>query len=230
MNTNSNSYTLIYASVMVVTVAFVLAFTSSVLKDKQEQNVRLDKMKQILIALRVDTKDADIETLYREYVTADPILSMDGTVQAESGGFDLSAKEELAKQPADFPQLPYYLCRVNGQIKYVMPLYGKGLWDDIWGYVALNEDKTTVYGTYFSHKSETPGLGAEIALPAFQKQFEGKLLMKDDHIALSVVKNGKITQPEYEVDGITGGTITSKAVDSMIKECLGLYYSFLTQK
>ncbi len=230
MNTNSNSYTLIYASVMVVIVAFVLAFASASLKEKQDENVRLDKMKQILTALKIDTKDADIKALYKEYVTADPILSVNGTVESEEGGFNVPVKEELAKKADQNPELPLYICKVNGEIKYVMPLYGKGLWDDIWGYVALNADKQTVYGAYFSHKGETPGLGAEIATPGFQQQFEGKYLMKGNAIALSVAKSGKVQDPNYEVDGISGGTITSKAVDSMIKECLGLYHDFLTKK
>lgn len=230
MNTNSNTYTLIYASVMVIIVAFVLAFTSASLKERQEENVRLDKMKQILMALNIDTKNADVKALYQEYVISDPILSADGSLKAEQGGFTVSVKEELAKKPEQDPDLPFYVCKVNGEIKYVMPLYGKGLWDDIWGYVALNADKETVYGSYFSHKGETPGLGAEIALPPFQKQFEGKHLMKDGTVALSVAKHGKVTDPEYEVDGISGGTITSNGVDAMIKECLGLYNHFLTDK
>ncbi len=230
MNTNSNSYTLIYASVMVVIVAFVLAFTSAALKEKQEENVRLDKMKQILTALKVETKGADVNALYAQYVVSDPILAVDGSVKSEQGGFNVNAKEELARKAAQNPDLPYYICQVDGAVKYVMPLYGKGLWDDIWGYVALDEDKQTVYGAYFSHKSETPGLGAEIALPVFQKQFEGKWVMKENEIGLSVAKAGKVMYKEYEVDGISGGTITSKAVDAMIKECLGLYHPFLTDK
>lgn len=230
MNTNSNSYTLIYASVMVIIVAFVLAFTSASLKDKQEENVRLDKMKQILTALKVDTKNADVKALYDEYVVSDPILSVDGSVKSETGGFDVNVKHELFKKPEENPDLPYYICKVNGEVKYVMPLYGKGLWDDLWGYVALNEDRQTVYGTYFSHKGETPGLGAEISLPAFQQQFEGKHLMKDDKVALTVAKNGRVTDPGYEVDGISGGTITSNGVDAMIKDCLGLYTHFLTDQ
>lgn len=228
MNTNSNSYTLIYASVMVIIVAFVLAFTSASLKEKQAENVSLDKMKQILTALRVDTKGADVKALYDQYVISDPILSADGSVQSEQGGFHVNAKEELAKKAAQSPALPYYICRVDGLTKYVLPLYGKGLWDDIWGFVALNEDKQTVYGAHFSHKGETPGLGAEIALPVFQKQFEGKYVFREDAIGLSVAKSGKVMYPDYEIDGISGGTITSKAVDAMIKECLGLYKPFLT--
>ena len=176
MNTNSNSYTIIYASVMVVIVAFLLAFVSSSLKDIQNKNQELDTKKQILSALNIrDVKDADAE-----------------------------------------------------YTKYVVPVYGAGLWGAIWGYVALNADKDTVYGVYFSHASETPGLGAEIAGAAFQNEFSGKKVLKDGQVALAVEKNGKVTDPAYQVDGISGGTITSKGVDAMIKACLSQYDKFLT--
>ncbi|MBP1613424.1 MAG: Na(+)-translocating NADH-quinone reductase subunit [Bacteroidetes bacterium] len=227
MNTNSNSYTIIYASVMVVIVAFVLAFTSASLKSTQNKNVELDKMKQILHALNVDTKDQDAEKVYKQYVKADQIMNAAGEVVAETGGFKIEMKSELAK-PLEKRQLPLYLCEVEGKTKYVLPLYGAGLWGPIWGYVGLNDDKNSVFGVYFSHQGETPGLGAEISTADFQKQFSGKQVLKDGVVALGVEKNGKVTEPNYQVDGISGGTITSKGVDAMLKSCLGQYDKFLT--
>ena len=106
----------------------------------------------------------------------------------------------------------------------MVPVFGV-----LWGYVALNEDKDTVYGTYFSHASETPGLGAEIATDHFQNEFVGKKTLENGSITLGVVKNGKVEKPEYQVDGISGGTITSVGVDTMLKACLGSYMSFLTK-
>lgn len=191
MNTNSNSYTIIYASVMVVIVAFVLAFTSASLRDTQNKNVELDKMKQILHALNVDTKGQDAEKVYKEYVKADQILNAAGEVVAQEGGFKIDMKAELAK-PLEKRQLPLYVCQVNGQTKYVLPLYGAGLWGPIWGYVGLNDDKDSVFGVYFSHQGETPGLGAEISTSAFQAQFTGKKVMKDGAVALAVEKNGRL--------------------------------------
>ena len=90
--------------------------------------------------------------------------------------------------------------------------------------------KNTIFGTYFSHASETPGLGAEIALPHFQSLFVGKHVMEGESVALSVVKNGKVANPEFEVDGISGGTITSNGVDAMLKNCMAQYTKFLTTK
>jgi Na+-transporting NADH:ubiquinone oxidoreductase subunit C len=211
---------------MVVIVAFLLAFVSSSLKETQTKNVELDKMKQILSALNVDTKGQDAEALYNKYVKADQVLNANGEVVAENGGFKLNMATEMGKDEAE-RQLPLYVCDVDGQTKYVIPLSGAGLWGAIWGYVGLDDDKNTVYGVYFSHESETPGLGAEITSTKFQSQFPGKKVLKDGEIALGVEKNGKVTEPDYQVDGISGGTITSKGVDAMIKNCMGQYSNFL---
>ncbi|MCC8187529.1 MAG: Na(+)-translocating NADH-quinone reductase subunit C [Bacteroides sp.] len=229
MNTNSNSYTVIYASVMVIIVAFVLAFISASLQDRQQSNVELDKKKQILSALNINTKGQDAEALYNQYVKADQILNASGEVVSEQGGFEIEVKAELAKD-LQARQLPLYVCEVEGATKYVLPLYGAGLWGAIWGYIALDEDKDTVYGVYFSHESETPGLGAEIATRWFQDYFKGKHVMKNGTVALGVEKNGKVTDPQYQVDGISGGTITSVGVDEMLKRCISQYEQFLTKK
>lgn len=227
MNTNSNSYTIIYASVMVVIVAFLLAFVSSSLKEKQNKNVELDTKKQILSALNVkEVKDAD--KAYAEYKIQDKIMQADGTLpeQAEAAeDFQTSYKLEISEG-----RYHVFVCEVDGQTKYVIPIYGAGLWGAIWGYIALNDDKDTVYGVYFSHASETPGLGAEITSAKFQDQFPGKHVMEDGAVALGVEKHGKVVKPEYQVDGISGGTITSKGVDAMIKDCLSNYNLFLTDK
>ena len=224
MNTNSNSYTIIYASVMVVIVAFLLAFVSSSLKATQDKNVQLDTKKQILAALNIkNVEDADAE--YQKYVKGDMLMNVDGTLTENTGEFATNYEKEAKEQQ----RLHVFVCEVDGQTKYVVPVYGAGLWGAIWGYIALNEDKDTVYVTYFSHASETPGLGAEIATEHFQNEFVGKKTLEDGSIALGVVKNGKVEKPEYQVDGISGGTITSVGVDAMLKACLGSYMSFLTK-
>lgn len=226
MNTNSNSYTLIYASVMVVIVAFCLAFISSSLKDKQAKNVEQDTKKQILAALNItDVKNANQE--FDKYVKSDLIINENGTVEE----YDYKSKgfvSNFSKDNADNKRIHVFICEVDGQKKYVFPLYGAGLWGAIWGYISLNEDKSTVYGTNFSHAGETPGLGADIATEHFQKQFVGKTAIEDNNVILSVEKNGKVEDPKCQVDGITGGTITSKGVDQMIKDCLSRYTEFLT--
>ena len=224
MNTNSNSYTIIYASVMVIIVAFLLAFVSSSLKATQDKNVQLDTKKQILAALNIkNVEDADAE--YKKYVKGDMLMNVDGTLTENTGDFVTNYEKEAKEEK----RLHVFVCEVDGQTKYVVPVYGAGLWGAIWGYVALNEDKDTVYGTYFSHASETPGLGAEIATDWFQQSFVGKKTLENGAVALGVVKHGKVEKADYQVDGISGGTITSVGVDTMLKECLKEYVNFLTK-
>lgn len=222
MNTNSNTYTILYAAVMVIIVAFLLAFVSSSLKATQNKNVEMDTKKQILSALNIRNVE-DVEKEYNKYVKADMLMRQDGTLEKNEEQFSTSYERE-AKEKGRYH---VFVCEVEGQTKYVFPVYGTGLWGAIWGYVALNEDKDTVYGTYFSHASETPGLGAEIATVAFQNEFKGKKTMKDGGVRLGVVKHGKVEENEFQVDGISGGTITSLAVDAMLKSCLGSYKNFL---
>ncbi|MCE2617338.1 MAG: Na(+)-translocating NADH-quinone reductase subunit C [Phocaeicola sp.] len=225
MNTNSNTYTVIYASVIVVIVAFLLAFVSSALKSKQDANIQLDTQKQILAALNIrDVKDANAE--FQKYIKSDKLVAEDGTLTDNVEGFT-TAYEKEAKEKG---RLHVFVAEVDGQTKYVFPVYGAGLWGAIWGYVALNDDKDTVYGTYFSHASETPGLGAEIATTHFQNEFKDKKVMNSSDVALSVVKNGHVEDAEYQVDGISGGTITSNGVDAMLKSCLSNYKNFLNSK
>ena len=224
MNTNSNSYTIIYAAVMVVIVAFLLAFVSSSLKSIQNANIENDTKKQILSAINVtDVKDADAE--FAKYEVKDMLVQADGTLAAYEGEFNTSFKGEIAEN-----RLHVFECKVDGATKYILPIYGAGLWGPIWGYVALNDDKDTVFGVYFNHAGETPGLGAEITTPKFQAPFVGKKVLENDEVGLSVVKAGKVAKPDYEVDGISGGTITSQGVDAMLKDCLKLYKPFLSNK
>ncbi len=224
MNTNSNSYTLIYASVIVIIVAFLLAFVSSALRDTQQKNVELDTKKQILSALNI-REVKDVDATYNQYVKQDMLMQPDGTLQENTDVFATAYEKEVKENN----RLHVFVAEIDGETKYVFPVYGAGLWGAVWGYVALNADKNTVYGVYFSHASETPGLGAEIAGVQFQNEFSGKKTLENGEIALGVVKYGKVEKPDYQVDGISGGTITSVGVDAMLKNSLSNYKSFLTK-
>jgi len=225
MNTNSNTYTLLYASVMVVVVAFLLAFVSSSLRDRQNENVELDTKKQILASLNVRDVE-DVDNVYKQYIKADMLMAEDGTLSENKGKFAISYEKEAK----EYGRFHVFVAEVDGQRKYVFPVYGVGLWGSIWGYIALNSDKDTVYGVYFSHAGETPGLGAEIATDHFQAQFKGKKTLDKGAIALEVVKNGKVENADFQVDGISGGTITSEGVSRMLKDCLSGYSNFLIGK
>ncbi len=227
LNTNGNAYTIIYASIMVIIVAFLLAFVASALKPTQDDNVANDKRSQILAALRIEKgSDYDVQAKYTEMVKADPVYDDKAAVKAEEGGFKVENKN-LAKD-----NRPLYVAQTPDGTKYVIPMTGAGLWGGIWGYVALDEDCETVYGTYFSHESETAGLGARITETEFQSKFQGKKLFAGDDkskVALSVVKKGKegdISADNY-VNGITGATLTSDGVNNMIQKCLNDYQDIL---
>ena len=209
-NTNSNLYIIIYSIVLVVIVAFGLAFVYTSLKDKQEANVALDVKKQVLAALdiREFADDADAEEKYKQIVVA-----VD-TVSAE--------KKAIV-----------YTCKLNGEDKYILSVNGMGLWGPIWGYIALNSDKQTVFGAYFNHASETAGLGAEIKdSKAWQDQFKGKTAYADNTVLLSVKKATDIKPEEkpYTVDAVTGSTLTCNGVNNMFKESIALYEDFLNNK
>ena len=218
LNTNSNTYTIVYAAVMVIVVAFLLAFVNASLKSKQEENIKQDTKKQILAALNIREVE-DVNGTYSKVVKEDRLITPDGELGEVVDDKDFATSYE--KEVKDNNRVHIFVCDIDGQTKYVIPVYGVGLWGAIWGYVALNDDKNTVYGTYFSHSGETPGLGAEIATEMFQKEFIGKHALNENEIALSVVKNGKAKEnPEFYVDGISGGTITSNGVDAMLKNSM----------
>lgn len=204
LNKNSNTYTILYASVMVVIVAFLLAGVSILLKDKQDANVEIDRQSQVLASLRLrGMEKSEITPAYERVV-----------------------KEVKKLESGD----SLFVCQLDSATtKYVVPVKGRGLWGGLWGYVAVNADGQSVYGAYFSHESETAGLGALIAETKFQELFNDKQLFADTtgtEIALSAVKNGKVEHPEYEVDGITGATLTTNGVAAMIQDGLKPYAAF----
>lgn len=231
MNTNKNSYTIIYASVMVIIVAFLLAFVSSALKDTQNQNVALDKKKQILASLNVRNLDkSEIEAKYAEFVLADKVITKEGQIIKEGENKDQDGFKVENKDISN-QNLPIYYCKVGNEMKYVVPMTGRGLWGGLWGYIAINDDLKTVYGAYISHESETAGLGALIAEEKFQDQFKGKSLFAEGdsmNVALTVVKKGKIEagKEDYQVDGVTGATLTSVGVANMVNQGLQQYVGY----
>lgn len=205
LNTNSNLYIIIYAALMVVIVAFLLAFVSKALQQKSDANVAIDKKSQILAALCIRSLDKSmVEAKYAEVVKEEKDMDSDH---------------------------PLYICEVDGQTKYVVPVKGMGLWGGLWGYIGINDDGCTVYGAYFSHESETAGLGALIAELPFQEQFKGKKIFDSNgNVVLSVIKVGKKIDgldASSRCDALTGATLTSDGVDQMLKSCLAKYKDIL---
>ncbi|RKV81088.1 MAG: NADH:ubiquinone reductase (Na(+)-transporting) subunit C [Alloprevotella sp.] len=226
-NTNSNVYTIVYASVMVIIAAFLLAFVASVLKSPQEANVANDKRGQILSSLNIRNVN-DVTDEYNKVILHDLILDANGQVIKEDGGFEVESKDITAKNPAD-KKLPLYVAKVNNDTIYVVPLYGRGLWGGISGYLALKKDFDTVFGSYFTHESETAGLGARIVEEEFQEKFIGKKAFSDSTFQkVALVLSKKIENPEHEVDAITGATLTSNGVSEMFQTSLLPYQKFFS--
>ncbi len=230
MNKQGNTYTIIYIVVMVIIVGAALALTSMALKEKQTDNANADKMRQILASVKITPEKSDIIPDFNKYIVEQPVFNSKGEKVADNA-FEVNVSEQSKISDTDKRLLPLYVCRLaDGQEKYIIPVYGAGLWGPIWGYLALDSDGSTVFGAYFVHQGETPGLGAEITKPEFCDQFNSSLhIFKDGKFyPIEVVKKGQkpLDDADY-VDGVSGGTITSKGVGAMIDNCLAPYQSIL---
>ena len=226
-NKQNNIYTIIYIVVLVAVVGTGLAFTSMGLRDRQQQNEDADKMRQILSSVRIGVSGAEIIPVFKEVITRQLIVNSRGdSIGNDAFAVDV-AKENTKK--VDERLLPVYIANIDGATKYVLPVRGNGLWGPIWGYVAFDADGTTIYGAYFAHEGETPGLGAEIEKPAFSDQFRNKVIFKNgEFLPVNVLKIGtKPQRGEDYVDAVSGGTITSKGVAAMIDAGLSPYEAYL---
>jgi len=228
MNKQSNTYTIIYIIILVVVVGAALAFTAMSLKPLQTDNADADKMKQILASVHIVPEKSEIKSDFNKYITAQFLVNAAGE-RIEGNAFAVNTASE-SKMPVADRKMPVYECTINpGDVKYIVPVYGAGLWGPIWGYIAFDSDGSTVYGAYFAHQGETPGLGAEIEKPAFADQFNGLRLIKDNrYLPIAVLKAGQAPlKGEDYVHAISGGTITSNGVSKMIENGLEGYKAFL---
>ena len=230
MNKNSNLYQILYAAVMVLLVGTVLAFIYMALKPKQNENIANDTRKQILSALHIAAPDdSQVKETYEKYIIQDLLVDKDGNIvdSAANVAFNVEMKKNVKLTER---QLPVMKCRLDdGSIKYVLPVYGAGLWGPIWGYIAVNDDGNTIYGANFSHEGETPGLGARITEQSFQDLFKDKhLFVNGEFKSVAVLKKGqKTTDGAEQIDALTGATITSRGVSDMMADCLAPYEAFL---
>ncbi len=228
MNKNSNAYTFIFAIIIVTIIAGLLAFTATSLKPLQDTNVKAEKMQNILGTIGVTNVSREqAEGEFNKYITKQLALKSDGSVDAQTNAFNIGLKNEV-KKSEDEQRFPLYVAQKEGKTFYIVPLYGAGLWDAIWGYVALASDKNTIIGANFDHKGETPGLGAEITTDWFQAQFKGKKILDNanNFVSVTAVKGGAKAGDAHGVDAISGGTITSNGVSDMIQERLSRYLPY----
>lgn len=232
-NKESNSYIFMYSTILVVVAAAVLAVAAVGLKPFQKKNQEIEKMQQLLTSAGIENDVKNAEELYKNCFVKELAVNKKGEVvsvyengkqiEGEVRPFDIELSKELAK--GEQAQFPIFVCKQEGKTIYVVPVHGKGLYDAIWGNIAIEEDLNTVAGALFDHKGETPGLGAEITNPNFPAQFKGKQIFENDEVKLAVVK-GKKTAENFQVDAVTGATNTSNGVSNMLKDCLSNYVEY----
>ena len=227
MNTNSNTYTVIYSIILVVVVAAVLAFAAMFLKPTQEANIKKDTISQILTAATIQGED--ILGTYQQEIEAAILVDIDGNkvgdLKIES--CEVYGTSELKRQiAAEQKSLPVYIFK-NGVT--VVPCYGAGLWGPIWGYIGFEGDLKTIKAVCFGHKGETPGLGAKIAdEPAFAQAFVGQEV-GSGNVLFEVAKPANRQTEKNGVDAISGATITCQALGKTLNQWFGFYQNYLTK-
>ena len=242
MNTEKNSYTIIYSIIMVVLAAVLLAVAATSLKPAQQENEKIDKMEQILRSIGQTPAKSEVKNTYSKFIKEEILLDGEGTVLKTFKGDELTNSEAFnnntelemkllkkGEKSAKDVRLNAFVADVNGKLVYILPLNGAGLWNKIWGYISVDAtDHSTVFGADFGNAGETPGLGAEISTTRFADQFKGKELYKEGVFkGIAVVKPGHTAEGQDAVDGISGGTLTSNGVHDMLKASLAPFAKFL---
>ena len=240
-NTDSNKYTILFAIGMVVVVGSLLAFTASSLKPNIVENERMEKQQNILYAMGVNENGATdivfvgtdkVADEFSKYIAKQLVVDESGNAVENNEAYLIDVKKEQAKaKNGQKRDLPLFVGQKAGQTYYIAPIRGKGLWDAIWGYVAMDENMV-IQGAYFDHKGETPGLGANIKQRYFMDDFNGEKLLTayGEFKGITVAKGNNdpknLIKDDYEVDALAGATITGDGVSAMIKSDLKLYLPF----
>ncbi len=231
MNTDSNRHTYLFAGVMVITIAFVLSFTSESLKELKADNVKKEKMPNILFAAGINVSRDESEELYTQYIIEELSLKNNGDIDNSVSAFNINLALEI-KKDINSQRFPLYVANIDDNRYYIIPLRGNGLWNAIWGYIALKEDVNTIKGVSFGHQAETAGLGAEITEDWFTNSFVDEKILNNngDFVGVYVTKTNNdpenADKNDNEVDAISGATITGDGVADMIKERLENYLPY----
>lgn len=240
-NKENNSYTIIFAAIMVIVVGSILAYLASALSSKIKENERFEKQQNILYAMGVnENKDEGsvnfiptdiVEAEFSKYITEQLVINGDQITKNDEAYLIDLKKQIAALKKGETAKLPLFIGEKEGKTFYIIPMYGKGLWDAIWGFLALNENMV-VQGVYFDHKAETPGLGANIKQRYFMDDFTGESVLNNNQLKGIAVAKGNndpanTIKDDNEVDALAGATITGNGVSAMIKESVNLYKDYL---
>ncbi len=234
MSRESNLYTFLFVGIMIVGIASILAYTSQTLKPMHDENVKNEKMQNILSTVGINVSREEAEKSYKKYIVEELALKIDGSINENINPFsDLNLAKELKKDYED-QHFPLYVAEINSEKYYIIELRGTGLWDAIWGYISLKSDFNTVNGVSFDHKGETAGLGAEITKDWFKESFKDEKIFNSNGelVGIKVLKGNNdpnnIDKDDHEVDAISGSTITGDGVTDMIYERVNNYLPYLS--
>ena len=240
-NTDSNGYTIVFATAMVLVVGTLLAFLASSLKGKINENKRIEKQQNILYAMGVNENDEtsvefvskkNVEADFSKYIVKQIVIEGDKVSENDEAYLiDIKKEEAAAKDPNYTRKLPMFIGKKDNKDYYIIPVRGKGLWDAIWGYVSF-DDQLIIQGVYFDHAGETPGLGSNIKERYFMDDFEGEQIMDGDIFKGVAVAKGNadpknMRKDDFAVDAIAGATITGDGLAAMLKKDIRLYLPYL---
>ncbi|PKR80539.1 NADH:ubiquinone reductase (Na(+)-transporting) subunit C [Brumimicrobium salinarum] len=235
VNKDGNGYTFAFSIILVIVVGVILSSLSIGLDPLKKANVAVKKKMNILSALGVESTRQDGSDKYDEFIKDSYVISHNGVLQEdlpeEKKAFNLDVQKQFRDKTIEVSDrlYPIFEAEKDGATIFVLPVVGKGLWGPIWGFVALADDYETIVGTSFDHKGETPGLGAEIAQDFFENRYNGEKIADNGQFTpIKVVQNGTGSE-EQKVDGITGGTITSKGVEKMVNKTMRVYYKYFSK-
>ncbi|GAB1308091.1 Na(+)-translocating NADH-quinone reductase subunit C [Urechidicola sp. KH5] len=242
--TDKNSYTVIFATAMVVVVGAILAFLATALKPQIDLNKKFEKQQNILYAMGVNENDEKsvsfiptdrVEGEFGKYITKQLVFQGSETTEDDEAYLiDLKKEAALAKNDSYERRLPLFIGEKDGKTFYIVPMRGKGLWDAVWGYIALDESMIS-QGVFFDHKGETPGLGANINQRFFMDDFTGEHILDENGNFAGIAISKSNADPKNErktdnaVDAIAGATITGDGVAAMIRKDLQMYLPYLKQ-
>jgi Na+-transporting NADH:ubiquinone oxidoreductase subunit C len=228
----SNSYIIIYSAILTVVCGGLLALAAEGLKEKQQFNVDQEQKKNILSTVMTLKDGDDVNAIYDKSVSA-YVIDYNGKKVEGVNPAKLALKPEWKKAPKD-RMLPIYEFKSAtdpNKIEFVvLPVYGYGLWNDIYGFVALKSDMNTVQGVSFSHVGETPGLGARITESEVQERFKGKSIFDGDVVVSITMMKGEgmdYSNDSHKVDGMSGATLTGKGVNNMLVDYFKSYENYL---
>ncbi len=239
--TDKNSYTILFAIMMVLVVGAILAFLASALKPNIDENKRFEKQQNILYAMGINDNDEKsvafiptdkVEEMFTKYIKKQLVVNGDKAEEYKDAYLiDIKKEAAKAKDASYTRKLPLFVGEKDGEEYYIVPMRGKGLWDAVWGYIALDKN-LIVKGVFFDHKGETPGLGANINQRFFMDDFAGEHIVdgttfKGIAIAKGNADPKNIDKTDFEVDAIAGATITGDGLSAMIKKDLKMYMPYL---